>query len=102
MSSFFCLFAPPSINRPSPLLIDTPLLPNCLATGEYIGVFGLTEPNHGSDPASMETRARKGTRADGVMRFFLQTLSSAKWGARASFAFCLSKLCYARLTKRRC
>jgi glutaryl-CoA dehydrogenase len=30
-----------------------------LATGELIGCFGLTEPNHGSDPASMITRARK-------------------------------------------
>jgi glutaryl-CoA dehydrogenase len=30
-----------------------------LATGEAIGCFGLTEPNHGSDPASMVTRARK-------------------------------------------
>lgn len=30
-----------------------------LATGEWIGCFGLTEPNHGSDPASMETRATK-------------------------------------------
>ena len=30
-----------------------------LATGEYIGCFGLTEPDHGSDPASMITRARK-------------------------------------------
>lgn len=30
-----------------------------LATGESIGSFGLTEPNHGSDPGSMETRARK-------------------------------------------
>jgi glutaryl-CoA dehydrogenase len=30
-----------------------------LATGEWIGCFGLTEPNHGSDPASMVTRARK-------------------------------------------
>ncbi|MBI3148879.1 MAG: acyl-CoA dehydrogenase [Betaproteobacteria bacterium] len=29
-----------------------------LATGELIGCFGLTEPNHGSDPGSMETRAR--------------------------------------------
>jgi glutaryl-CoA dehydrogenase len=29
-----------------------------LATGEWIGCFGLTEPDHGSDPASMETRAR--------------------------------------------
>ncbi len=27
-----------------------------LATGEYIGAFGLTEPNHGSDPGSMITR----------------------------------------------
>lgn len=30
-----------------------------LASGEWIGCFGLTEPNHGSDPASMETRAKK-------------------------------------------
>ncbi len=30
-----------------------------LAKGELIGCFGLTEPNHGSDPGSMETRARK-------------------------------------------
>ena len=29
-----------------------------LATGELIGCFGLTEPNHGSDPGSMVTRAR--------------------------------------------
>jgi glutaryl-CoA dehydrogenase len=28
-----------------------------LASGEWIGCFGLTEPNHGSDPGSMETRA---------------------------------------------
>jgi len=30
-----------------------------LATGEIIGCFGLTEPDHGSDPGSMVTRARK-------------------------------------------
>ena len=30
-----------------------------LATGEWVGCFGLTEPNHGSDPAGMVTRARK-------------------------------------------
>ena len=30
-----------------------------LATGEYIGCFGLTEPDSGSDPASMKTRAKK-------------------------------------------
>ncbi|KAH9050967.1 glutaryl-CoA dehydrogenase [Lactarius deliciosus] len=30
-----------------------------LAKGELIGSFGLTEPNHGSDPASMETTAEE-------------------------------------------
>jgi len=30
-----------------------------LATGELIGAFGLTEPNHGSDPAGMETKLIK-------------------------------------------
>ena len=29
-----------------------------LASGEFIGCFGLTEPDHGSDPGSMVTRAR--------------------------------------------
>ncbi|OVZ60186.1 acyl-CoA dehydrogenase [Pigmentiphaga sp. NML030171] len=41
-----------------------------LATGELIGCFGLTEPNHGSDPGSMITRA---TKVDGGYR-----LSGAK------------------------
>ena len=30
-----------------------------LATGEMVGSFGLTEPNHGSDPGSMTTRIKK-------------------------------------------
>ena len=29
-----------------------------LASGEWVGCFGLTEPNHGSDPASMLSRAK--------------------------------------------
>ena len=29
------------------------------ASGEWVGCFGLTEPNHGSDPGSMITRAKK-------------------------------------------
>ena len=33
-----------------------------LAKGETVGCFGLTEPDHGSDPAGMKTRAKK---ADG-------------------------------------
>ncbi|MFZ5931199.1 MAG: acyl-CoA dehydrogenase [Pseudomonadota bacterium] len=32
-----------------------------LATGEWVGCFGLTEPDHGSDPGSMITRAKKVT-----------------------------------------
>jgi glutaryl-CoA dehydrogenase len=45
-----------------------------LATGEIVGCFGLTEPNHGSDPAGMETRARRdtsrggGDKADFILR----------------------------------
>ncbi len=30
-----------------------------LATGEWVGCFGLTEPDYGSDPGGMQTRARK-------------------------------------------
>ncbi len=30
-----------------------------LATGEWVGCFGLTEPDHGSDPAGMKSRAAK-------------------------------------------
>lgn len=37
--------------------IKDELIPK-LATGELIGCFGLTEPNHGSDPGSMETTAK--------------------------------------------
>jgi len=36
-----------------------------LATGEWVGCFGLTEPDHGSDPGSMVTRAEK--TADGYV-----------------------------------
>jgi len=38
-----------------------------LATAELIGAFGLTEPNHGSDPSSMETRAKKLPSGDWVL-----------------------------------
>lgn len=30
-----------------------------LASGEWVGCFGLTEPDHGSDPGSMSTRAKR-------------------------------------------
>lgn len=50
-----------------------------LASGEWVGCFGLTEPDHGSDPGSMKTRAR---RADGGYR-----LSGAKsWITNAPIA----------------
>ncbi|RKP35364.1 glutaryl-CoA dehydrogenase [Dimargaris cristalligena] len=38
-----------------------------LAKGKLIGCFGLTEPNHGSDPAGMETTARKTDRGTYVL-----------------------------------
>ena len=54
-----------------------------LATGEWVGCFGLTEPNHGSDPASMITRATPGRR-DGVDGY---TLKGAKmWITNAPIA----------------
>ena len=54
------------------------LLPK-LASGEMVGCFGLTEPNHGSDPGSMEIRARA---ADGGYR-----ISGAKtWITNAPIA----------------
>jgi glutaryl-CoA dehydrogenase len=50
-----------------------------LAKGEIVGCFGLTEPDHGSDPGSMSTRARK---AEGGWR-----LSGAKtWISNAPIA----------------
>ncbi len=50
-----------------------------LASGELIGCFGLTEPDHGSDPGGMKTRAR---RVDGGYR-----LSGAKmWISNAPIA----------------
>jgi glutaryl-CoA dehydrogenase len=50
-----------------------------LATGEWIGCFGLTEPNHGSDPGSMETRARS---VDGGFRL----TGSKMWISNSPFA----------------
>src|SRR5256885_2135631 len=39
-----------------------------LASGEWIGCFGLTEPNHGSDPGGMVTRARRVDGGDRLSR----------------------------------
>jgi len=36
-----------------------------MATGEVLGCFGLTEPDHGSDPAALESRAERLDAADG-------------------------------------
>lgn len=50
-----------------------------LATGEWMGCFGLTEPNHGSDPSSMQTNIR--TKGDHLV------LNGAKmWISNAPFA----------------
>ena len=39
-----------------------------MAAGEAIGCFGLTEPDHGSDPGAMATRARREPGGDWVLR----------------------------------
>ncbi|HVZ56197.1 MAG TPA: acyl-CoA dehydrogenase family protein [Chitinophagaceae bacterium] len=50
-----------------------------LASGEWLGCFGLTEPNHGSDPSSMLTQFRE---EDGYL-----VLNGAKmWISNAPFA----------------
>ncbi|MGE0747151.1 MAG: acyl-CoA dehydrogenase [Rhodospirillales bacterium] len=50
-----------------------------LATGELAGCFGLTEPDHGSDPGGMKTRAKK---VDGGF----QIKGSKTWISNAPFA----------------
>ena len=51
-----------------------------LASGELIGCFGLTEPNHGSDPSSMKTHFKD----DGKNHFILN--GSKLWISNAPFA----------------
>lgn len=58
-----------------------------IAKGEIIGCFGLTEPNHGSDPAGMETTAEE---TDGG--FILN--GSKTWISNAPVALVLRKLPY--------
>src|SRR5258708_36137131 len=53
-----------------------------LGSGELVGCFALTEPEHGSDPGSMATQARKAT--DGH-----QLNGKKKWIGLASLADCL-------------
>jgi glutaryl-CoA dehydrogenase len=38
-----------------------------LATGDLVGCFGLTEPDHGSDPAGMETNARRDSNGNWIL-----------------------------------
>jgi len=52
-----------------------------LAKGELVGCFGLTEPNHGSDPSGMETRA---VRASGSSDWLLS--GSKTWITNAPIA----------------
>jgi glutaryl-CoA dehydrogenase len=55
-----------------------------MATGEAIGCFGLTEPDAGSDPASMRTRARLDAGSDGQGDWVLN--GSKMWITNGSIA----------------
>ena len=49
----------PKRTAPDPAHHVAQAVPTRAAKGQWIGAFGLTEPNHGSDPAGMETTARE-------------------------------------------
>lgn len=58
------------------------------ARGEIVGSFGLTEPNHGSDPGSMETRARYNPTSD------TYTLNGSKtWLVLVNLHFSILTVC---------
>ena len=65
-----------------------------LASGEWVGCFGLTEPDHGSDPGGMRTRARKvdgGYRISGAKNWITNSpIADCSWSGprtmRATFA----------------
>src|SRR6478752_7341881 len=84
-----------------------------LASGEIVGCFGLTEPDYGSDPGSMVTRAEKVSggyalngakmwitnspiadvavvwaKLDGVIRGFIVERYGIAWGAMGAAEFC--------------
>jgi glutaryl-CoA dehydrogenase len=48
-----------------------------LKKGDWIGAFALTEPNHGSDPSSMETTARKSDQGGWVLNGHKQWITHA-------------------------
>src|SRR5215203_5014580 len=60
-----------------------------LASGEWVGCFGLTEPDAGSDPGGMKTRAAKSAAHDNQIRGFvlekgMKGLSAPKIGGKLS------------------
>jgi alkylation response protein AidB-like acyl-CoA dehydrogenase len=62
-----------------------------LASGEFIGCFGLTEPDHGSDPGSMSSRAYKvdgGYRLKGPFTCLNSARFGIAWGALGAAEFC--------------
>jgi glutaryl-CoA dehydrogenase len=50
-----------------------------MAAGEAIGCFGLTEPDHGSDPGSMTTRARRDAGGDWILNGRKMWISNAPY-----------------------
>lgn len=57
-----------------------------LASGEWLGCFGLTEPNHGSDPSSMLTNFKPACSADGDAGDHVILNGAKMWISNAPFA----------------
>lgn len=57
-----------------------------LASGEWLGCFGLTEPNHGSDPSGMLTNIKPARRSGGDAGSHVILNGSKMWISNAPFA----------------
>lgn len=61
------------------------------AKGELIGCFGLTEPNHGSDPAAMETNSKYDSKTKTFILNGSKTVCCKKFYILSKYLLCCPK-----------